>query len=161
MCGAHRILPLSKQFLDDAIALIDTVFPWKLDQKTARRSFRDSLTQPESRQQYWLAVDPHGEIAGVTGLYYYHRSKHVVWLGWFGVHPQHRHHGLGSRLLDFSIAEAIKRGFSILKVYTSFHANERAAHDLYRKYGFVEIAKDKREDEIVFQKSLCMKGPKV
>ncbi|MBM4146804.1 MAG: GNAT family N-acetyltransferase [Nitrospira sp.] len=126
--GDYKIIPLSKELLKETIALMEAVFPYKPDQKIAKQSFRDSLTQPNSKQQYWLAANPHGEIVGVTGLYHDYKDKSVAWLGWFGVHPQHRRHGLGSMLLEFSMLEASKRGFSVLKLYSSFDENERAAH---------------------------------
>lgn len=150
----YRIIPLSKELLNDAIALIEAVFPYKPDQKTAKRSFRDSLTQPNSDQQYWLAANPHGEIVGVTGLYHDYKDKSVAWLGWFGVHPQHRRHGLGSMLLEFSVSEAAKRGFSVLKLYSSFDENERAAHCLYRKYGFIKTSTDEKADKVFFLKKV-------
>jgi GNAT superfamily N-acetyltransferase len=150
----YKIVPLSEELVEDAIVLIETVFPYKQDQKTAKWSFRNSLTQAKYNQQYWLAVNSHGEIVGVTGLYHYDNDKSVVWLGWFGVHPQHRRHGLGSMLLDFSISEASKRGFSVLKLYSSFDENEKAAHCLYRKYGFIETSADEKADKIYFLKQL-------
>jgi GNAT superfamily N-acetyltransferase len=101
-----------------------------------------------------LAVNHQGEIVGVTGLYYDLRDKNIAWLGWFGVHPQHRRHGLGSMLLEFAISEAEKRGFSVLKLYSSFDKNETAAHLLYKKYGFIQIVSDKNADKIIFQKEL-------
>ncbi|MDA8083107.1 MAG: GNAT family N-acetyltransferase [Nitrospiraceae bacterium] len=146
----YKIVPLSEELIDGAIALIETVFPYKPDQKTAKWSFRNSLTQAKQNQQYWLAANSHEEIVGVTGLYHYDNDKSVVWLGWFGVHPQHRRHGLGSMLLDFSISEASKRGFSVLKLYSSFDENEKAAHCLYRKYGFIQTSADEKADRIYF-----------
>lgn len=150
----YKIVPLSEELIDDAIVLIETVFPYKRDQKTAKWSFRNSLTQAKPDQQYWLAANSHGEIVGVTGLYHYDNDKSVVWLGWFGVHSQHRRNGLGSMLLEFSISEAIRRGFSVLKLYSSFDENERAAHHLYKKYGFVETKSDEKADKIFFLKKL-------
>jgi GNAT superfamily N-acetyltransferase len=150
----YRIILLSKELLNNAIALIEAVFPYKPDQKTAKWSFRDSLKQPNSDQQYWLAANPHEEIVGVTGLYHDYNDKSVAWLGWFGVHPQHRRHGLGSMLLEFSVSEATKRGFSVLKLYSSFDENERAAHCLYRKYGFIQTSTDENADKIYFLKKL-------
>ncbi len=150
----YKIVPLSAKLIDDALALIEAIFPYKPDQKTAKWSFRDSLTQPNLSQQYWLATTPHGAIVGVTGLYHDYKDKSVAWLGWFGVHPQHRRHGLGSTLLEFSISEASKRGFSLLKLYSSFDENERAAHCLYTKYGFIQTSTDEKADKIYFLKKL-------
>lgn len=149
------ILPLSEELLNDAMTLMENVFPYKQDQKNAKWAFADSLTQPNSQdKQYWLAVNRQGEVVGITGLYHDYKDKNIAWLGWFGVHPKHRRHGLGSMLLEFAISEAEKRGFSVLKLYSSFDKNERAAHFLYRKYGFIEIVSDKKADKIIFLKKL-------
>jgi len=150
----YRIIPLSNEILDEAVSLIEAVFPYKTDQKKARRSFTDSLSRPDSDKQYWLAVNHQGSIVGITGLYDNDKDSNVVWLGWFGVHPQHRRHGLGSMLLEFAISEAIKRGFSVLKLYSSFDENERAAHHLYEKSGFVQTKSDEKTDKIYFAKKL-------
>jgi GNAT superfamily N-acetyltransferase len=149
-----KIIPLSKELLNEAIILIETVFPVRSDQKGAKWSFTDSLKHPNSDKEYWLAVNPKGEVLGVTGLYHYDRDKNIVWLGWYGVHPLNRGHGIGSMLLEFAISEAKRRGFSILKLYSSFDENERAAHYLFRKFGFKELESDKRKDKIIFEKKL-------
>jgi len=134
--------------------LIGRVFPYKEDQKFAKFSFTDSLKYSNADNQFWLAVNHKGEIVGITGLYHDYREKNIAWLGWFGVHPQHRRLGLGSMLLEFAISEAEKRGFSILKLYSSFDKNERAAHFLYRRYGFIQILSDKKADKMIFLKKL-------
>ncbi len=148
----YKIVSLSKELISDAMLLIETVFPYKQDQKDANWCFGDSLSRLNSDKQYWLAVNREDEIVGITGLYNDNRDKKIRWLGWFGVHPQHRRHGLGSKLLSFTISKAEERGFSTLKLYSSFEENERASHSLYRKYGFIEIMSDEKADKIVFLK---------
>jgi GNAT superfamily N-acetyltransferase len=124
------------------------------DQHGLAWGFTDSLKHPNQDKQYRLAVNHQGEIVGVTGLYYDFIDKNIAWLGWFGVHPQHRRHDLGSMLLEFAMSEAEKRGFSVLKLYSSFDKNERAAHSLYMRYGFIHVTSDKNADKIIFQKEL-------
>lgn len=150
----YRIIPLSKEILNDAISLIENVFHYKPDQKLAKRSFTNSLSNPNSGEKYWLAVNKEGKIVGITGLYDDNKDCNVVWLGWFGVHMQHRQNGIGSMLLEFSIYEAIEQGFSILKLYSSFDKHERAAHQLYKRHGFLKLAADKKNDRIYFKKYL-------
>lgn len=150
----YRIIPLSKELMNDAMVLMEMVFPYKQDHKNAKWSFASSLSRPNSDKQYWIAVNHEGEIVGITGLYNDNRDKNIAWLGWFGVHPQHRRHGLGSMLLNFAISEATRRGFSVLKLYSSFDENEIAAHCLYRKYGFIETKSDEKADKIFFLKKL-------
>lgn len=149
-----RIMPLSKDTLDKAISLIQNVFPYKPDQKNAQWSFSDSLSSTSTDKNYWVAVDKEEHVIGATGLYLDRDDKSVVWLGWFGVHPTHRRHGIGSELLSFTIAEAKRRGFSFLNLYTSSNENEKAAHHLYHKFGFMQSSTDEKIDKIYFVKNL-------
>jgi GNAT superfamily N-acetyltransferase len=150
----YKIVPLSKELMIEATILMEAVFPYKKDQKGAKWSFNDSLMRQNSGKQYWLALNHNREVVGMTGLYHDYRDKNTAWLGWYGVNPQHRRHGLGSMLLEFAISEAEKRGFSVLKLYTSFNENESAAHFVYRKYDFIQIVSDKKADKIIFLKKL-------
>lgn len=149
-----RIMPLSKDTLDEATSLIRNVFPYKPDQKNAQWSFSDSLSITSTDKNYWVAVDKEEHVIGITGLYLDRNDKSVVWLGWFGVHPAHRRHGIGSELLSFTIDEAKKRCFLFLKLYTSSDENEKAAHHLYKKIGFMQLSVDKKTDKIYFLKNL-------
>lgn len=150
----YQIVSLSKDRIDHAILLIKAIFPYKQDQKNAKWSFIDSLTQDNSDKEYWVAVTPEGDIVGITGLYKDRKDKNVVWLGWFGVHPDYRRLGLGSQLLGFATSIAKERKYSTLKLYSSFDENERRAHNLYRKKGFIEIMSDEKADRIIFQTKL-------
>ena len=133
----YKIIPLSNETLNDAISLAKSVFPYKLDQKNAKYNFTDSLSKPNSGENYWVAVTKDREVVGITGLYHDIYDKNIALLGCFGVHPQHRRHGIGPKLLEFAIAKSAKRGFSILKLYSSSDQNEVAAHKLYKKHGFL------------------------
>lgn len=150
----YKIVPLSNTMLNSAVLLGETIFPHRTDQKNVRWTFSDSLQRPDSGKEYWLAVNKQGKILGMTGLYIDNKDEKVVWLGWFGVHPQHRHQGLGSILLRFSITEAVKRGFSKLKLYTSSDKNELAAHNLYEKFGFIQSGIDEKADLFYYIKNL-------
>jgi GNAT superfamily N-acetyltransferase len=150
----YRTIPLSNELLNDAIALIETIFPYKPDQKNAKWSLADSLTHPNSDKQYWLAINLDGLIIGIMGLYNDSSDPTTAWLGCFGVHPQHRRLGLGSVLLQFATSEAKERGFSTLRLYSSFDENESASHHLYRKQGFIETRSDKKADKIFFLRKL-------
>ena len=99
-----RIMPLSKDTLDEAVSLTPKHF-YRPDQKNAQRSFSDSLMSTKFDKTYWVAVNKEGIVVGVTGLYFDRNDKSVVWLGWFGVHPKHRRQGIGSELLAFTIDE--------------------------------------------------------
>lgn len=150
----YKIMPLSDENLNKAVALVKKIFPYKKDQRDAKWSFTESLSNQNSGKKYWLAVNTEGKIVGITGLYKDTKDNKVVWLGWFGVHFRYRRQGIGSQLLEFSISEAIKGGFSKLNLYTSSDKNEIAAHELYRKFGFIQSAINARRDVIYFEKRL-------
>jgi len=134
-----KILPLSKKYLDEAISLVKTIFPYKEDQKIARINLEESLTLKKFGQRYWVVAGNSGKLAGVTGLYLDAKDRDVIWLGWFGVHPAYRRCGIGSYLLEFTIKEAKRKDFKKIKIYTSTDKHERAAHRLYELYGFKKI----------------------
>lgn len=129
-------VPLSTKNLHGGIALINTIFIYKRDQRVARKNLVGSLSQENHDRWYWVISDTNSKVAGVTGLYLDHKRSDTVWLGWFGVHPDYRRRGIGSSLLEFSITEAKRRGFMIMKIYTSTDENERGAHKLYESFGF-------------------------
>ena len=145
-----KIIPLSKKHLDEAIALSEAIFPYMEDQKIARINLVESLSQKSSGKKYWLAKDSDGRIIGLTGLYLDQSDKSIVWLGWFGVQPEHRRKGIGSLLLEYAIKESKTRGFKILKIYTSTDESETAAHQLYESYGFVQSNSKQDPDIIIY-----------
>ena len=95
---------------------------------------------------FWGAIDCEtGAILGTTGLYLYTRdATEAVWLAWFCVTPEVRRRGIGSRLLDFSIAEAKCTGRRYLRLYTSDRRSEAAAQFLYESRGLKIVAKKRR-----------------
>lgn len=117
-------------------------------------SLTDSLGKVDYGQTYWVAVNEEKRVVGITGFYDDKCDSSVVWLGWYGVHPTNRKRGIGSKLLQFAIEEAGRRGFSTIKLYTSSDAGEKAAHKLYLKFGFSLYAENKKTDKIYFRKDI-------
>ncbi len=143
-----KIEPLTERFLPEAIELVDRVFPSQspLERLSLRlysakdRSWFSWLARLLGIQDihFWVAVttQPH-QVVGTTGLYScVHDATEAYWLGWFCVHPRWRGHGVGSQLLEFTIAEATKAGKRRLRLYTSTDPNEAAAQVVYEKRGF-------------------------
>jgi ribosomal protein S18 acetylase RimI-like enzyme len=149
-----KIISLSESTLDEAISLVKTIFPYKEDQRIAHINLEESLTLKNFGQRYWVARDRHSRVVGVTGLYLDSKDRKVVWLGWFGVHPAYRRHGIGSSLLKFTIKEAKKREFKTMKIYTSTDKRETAAHRLYEQYGFKKANYYKDKDDICYKNDL-------
>ena len=87
--------------------------------------------------RYWVAVNEHGEVCGITGLY--NESKDdddTIWLCWFCVDPKYRGQGLGRKLLEFSEEKARSYGKKYLRLYTSDDPSEADAQFLYEGCGF-------------------------
>jgi len=149
-----RVLPLSHEDLRNAISVIKRIFPYKSDQKLSEYSLTNSLGKADYGQTYWVAVNEEKRVIGITGIYNDKYDSSIVWLGWFGVHPAHRRLGIGSMLLQYAIDEASRKDAAKLRLYTSSDPNERAAHELYRKFGFKQTRIDRNADKIYFMKSL-------
>jgi GNAT superfamily N-acetyltransferase len=105
---------------------------------------------------FWVAIDsPSGKVLGTTGLYTYMRdATDAVWLAWFCVAPEARGKGIGSRLLDFSIAEARKTGRYYLRLYTSDDRREADAQRLYESRGLRVVGKKRRLFHTVIYREL-------
>ncbi len=149
-----NIIPLAKKHLDEAISLVKTIFPDREDQNIARINLVESLSLKNSGKSYWVAVDNSGRLVGVTGLYLDSKDKDVVWLGWFGVHPKHRRHRIGTRLLCFAIDKAQQRNFKTMKIYTSTDKRERAAHKLYELCGFKLVNREDQKKIVCYTKQI-------
>lgn len=56
---------------------------------------------PDNFWEVWL-VQFNGQVIGICGLYATepHHTKEL-WLGWFGIVPEHRNKGIGAAVLDF------------------------------------------------------------
>ncbi|MHC4517723.1 MAG: GNAT family N-acetyltransferase [Planctomycetota bacterium] len=94
----------------------------------------------------WGAIDSEtGTLLGTTGLYVCtHDATEAVWLAWFCVAPEARRQGIGSQLLDFSIAQAKRTGRQYLRLYTSDRPVEAAAQILYESRGLKIVRKKRR-----------------
>jgi GNAT superfamily N-acetyltransferase len=149
-----KIYPLSKNKLDEAISLVAKIFPDREDRKIARINLEESLFLKNSGKWYWVAADKSGKLVGVTGLYLDAKDEDVIWLGWFGVHPEYRRLGIGSCLLEYTSGEAKRRGFNCLKIYTSLDNGTKAARSLYELHGFSKIKFCKDVESIYYIKNL-------
>lgn len=85
-----------------------------------------------SKKDYYIVYE-NNEVVGISGLYIdeFTQEKGVVWLGWFGVAPAFRGKGFGRKILEQTIERAKKKGFDILRLYTS--PTNLTACNLYNK----------------------------
>lgn len=80
--------------------------------------------------------EPPDAIVGIVVLLA--KAGHLL-LDNVAVRPDRRGHGVGRRLIAFAEAEACRRGYSELRLYTHAMMSENIA--LYRRLGFVETGR--------------------
>lgn len=153
--------PLSHENFDEAFKLATSVFPDQL--KEIEIPYRGSLDPKSSfwnerrMVRYYVVKDTDvGKIVAVTGLY--NRKDYPedeVWLGWFCVDPSVRGHGLGRKVLEWTMNKAREMGYKRFKLYTSTDPNEAAAQNLYESVGLKIFKREPSEgwpdEEILYR----------
>ena len=101
-------------------------------------------------QQAWVLEDA-GEIVGILVL---DQGPTGLLLDNVAVLPERQAKGFGRALIAFAEAEAHRRGFGELRLYT--HALMRENIELYRRIGFVEThrSSEKGYDRVYMTKRL-------
>ncbi len=118
--------------------------PW------SEASFRNELTSPQS---IFLVALLEGSAVGFGGAWILADEAHVTTLA---VHPDQRKQGIGRRLMDAILEEAVKRGAVCATL--EVRAGNPAAIALYEGMGFVNAGlrkryyPDNREDAVVMWK---------
>lgn len=147
--------PLSPENFQSAIEFVKMVFPNDVDTPDSPLLAYRAALWPEENQEFWkkydtktleyfVVLDEHTQsIIGVTGLYTRTIDPpNMVWLGWYGVHPAWRGKGLGKAILDWTMARAREKEFTVMRLYTSTDPNEAIAQHLYDVYGFRIIGEE-------------------
>ena|SRR3989338_6629900 len=154
-----KIIPLTKENLDEAISLFVKIFnskksdfdypgkwmPASIAKKKDKKLFASTNC---TYVKYYVGIDESsGKIIGTTGIYTQKDDeKDSAWIAWYCVDHKYRGKGYGSALLDFTISLAKKRGKNFLKLYTSYNSNIKKAMSLYKKRGFKITKVDKHTD---------------
>lgn len=104
---------------------------------------QQSFTTPWSRQAFeeeannnlahYLVVDDDGLIAGYAGMWVIIDEAHVTNVA---ISPDYRQKGLGEKLLNALIAQAIDKGATSMTL--EVRASNTAAQKLYAKKGFTK-----------------------
>jgi ribosomal protein S18 acetylase RimI-like enzyme len=92
----------------------------------------DDYKQRVARKQVWV-VEDEGALSGVLVL---ETGQDALLLDNVAVRPECQGRGLGRTLVSFAEAEAQRRGFSRVRLYTHVLMADNQA--LYRRLGFVE-----------------------
>lgn len=137
---------LNKTTLEDSIELLLNIFPLEEDHRWIKICLRSSLNgshiEGVKDLEYFIEKEDSKPIS-IIGLYSLFKDyKEALWIGWFGVDPEYRNKGLGTKLLNFSIKESKKRGAEYLRLYTSPNPDEKKAHKLYEKKGFKKFKEE-------------------
>ena len=141
------IVPLSKNYLLQAIRLVNRLFPDESGSPgqdlagsidgAALIAYR--AANPEVLTlNYYLALNHNQQLVGIVGLYSLAEDywENTLWLGWYGVTPRQRNKKIGKTLLEYAIERARERKATQLCLYTSTSPEEARAQQLYDRYGF-------------------------
>ena len=144
-----NILPLSENNIEEAIQLLNAVFPNDIKSNNPPElGLRASLNKEiyktyweqyqNVRIEYFVLVNEGGKIIGVTGLFNRSVEPETAWLAWFCIDPKERGMGYGKQLLNFTVDRAQMYGYEYLKIYTD-QAESPEAQSLYKKVGFEDV----------------------
>lgn len=90
----------------------------------------------------------------VVGFCFSHNDDGVVWLSWFGVHPEYRGMGIGSALLS-KLEETVRGGRSH-KIWCDCRTENEASKDALSKHGYLPLCTVKNhwygQDFILWEK---------
>lgn len=154
-----KIYLLSKENIEEAIRLTDQVFPDDVDSDYSPSKVFHTSVEPQSNKEWFagrkltmlenfVAYDESNKMIGVTGLYQRQEDQDdAVWLSWYCVDPKERGKGYGKAILEWTIEEAKRRGFALMKLWTTEDPNEAIAQKLYEKLGFKITGTEKRKDQ--------------
>jgi ribosomal protein S18 acetylase RimI-like enzyme len=96
---------------------------------------QDDYPRRIANSQTWVLEDLR-RIAGVLVL---EERPDAFVLDNIAIHPDWQGKGLGRRLMDFAEAEARRRGWAMIRLYTHALMTENQA--LYRRLGYVETGR--------------------
>ena len=112
-------------------------------------SFRSLIALPST---YFAVAEQNGRVLGYSVLII---AADEGELGNIAIAEGDRRHGIGRRLLDVTMAEAVRRG--VLSIYLEVRDSNTAARALYAARGFQEVGRRQRyyrrpvEDAIVLR----------
>ncbi|MDP2669293.1 MAG: GNAT family N-acetyltransferase [bacterium] len=150
-----NIIPLTKEYLDTTIRMVNECFPEDVSAEwSPERSFRTYLRMMEDDEfkknnrikGYNVWIVPEGnDVIAVTGLYRLQDDpEERVWLGWYCVREDRRGKHLGKELLLWTIERAKSMGFKKLRLYTTSSPGEERAQELYEKLDFKIVGQEKK-----------------
>lgn len=108
---------------------------------------------PDDVNKFWdvYLVKDNSKIIGICGLYSHNHRTDELWLGWFGILPEHRSKGVGSQVLK-ELEEKAKS----VKCYTIYSYVDKHGKPLnfYKREGYKVLSRVK--DYLGIHKELSM-----
>ncbi len=117
---------LCKENFDECLKLKHLLFPESNSDKDYEKYFSGNVLS-----EYFLAICGK-DVCAITGWYAFDETHENAFMGWFGVHPNFRNKGIGSKVFDFTLDRVKKAGFNYFRLYTDKVVN-KASVQLYTK----------------------------
>ncbi len=117
--------------LDSVLSLELALFG---EEAWSRQMLAGELGQQPASRYYLIAADPAGTVVGYAGLLAAGGQADVLTIA---VSAAHWGGGIGSRLLEELLTEAVRRGCT--EVFLEVRADNLRAQRLYRWWGFAEV----------------------
>ncbi len=152
-----RYQRLSERDLPAAIAIANAVFTRDAETDAGpAANFRAGLYPVQyesdlarlgiSGLRHWT-VKEHGKIVGLTGLYRIDAEPpDAIWLDWFCTAPEAGGRGIGRRVLQWTISQAVSHGYGRLCLWTSSDPAEAVAQHLYETMGIRIVSEEASDD---------------
>lgn len=136
-----RFEPVTKDNLSVAIQIQHDIFSHDDGSENLKASVNKKLFDKYYKGLhdllcYWIVFDKKSPL-GITGLYSYIDYPKEAWLSWFGVSQKYKRKGYGSRILNWTKAEALRRGYQNLRLYTCPNEDLEAS-PFYKFLGMIE-----------------------
>ena len=126
--GPPSIEPMRHRHVGQVMAIEDVSYP----KPWSGRVFHDELDQAGDGHRTYLVARRGRTVLGYGGLMYVAGEAHVTNIA---VHPDHRRHGIATKLLGELARVAIDRGCQAWTL--EVRASSTGAQELYRSFGFV------------------------
>lgn len=124
---------LNNKNLNDCLKLKEMLFPESNSNQDYNKYF-----QGEIDCSYYVVYLKNKPCA-ITGFYDFDGKHENAFMGWFGVHPNFRKIGIGSKTFDFTLKQVKKQKYNYFRLYTDKIINSDSIK-LYMKKGMTQEA---------------------
>lgn len=120
--------------------------------------FCEEHNKDDGRSYYVAKKDD--KIVGVCGLHrYIWGPEDITWLGWFAVHPEFQHKGIGHAMMENVCEIASEKGYRKLFIETYSDDDFLNARGFYEGFGFKKAGEirdyiKKGTDMIVYERDI-------